>query len=59
VVEYDVEFSYAVPCVGAEVFVKYMYVRHDCEREWELLRWRCVYAYDYALDHDWAHQVGY
>jgi len=58
-VEYDVEFPYTVPCVGAEVFVECMYVRHDGEGEWELLRWRCECAYDYAIDHEWAHQVGY
>jgi hypothetical protein len=53
------EFSYAVPLVGAEVFVKCMCVCHDGEGEWELLRWRCECAYDYAIDHECAHQVGY
>ena len=53
------EFSYTVPFVGAEVLVECMYVRHDCEGEWELLRRRCEFAYDYPTDHVWAHQVGY
>jgi hypothetical protein len=51
-VEYDVEFSYSFPCVGANVFIECMYVNHDGEGEWELLRWRCECAYDYAIDHE-------
>jgi len=54
-----VEFSYTVQCVGVEVFVECRYVCHDGKGEWELLWWRCEYAYDYAIDQEWAHQVGY
>jgi len=45
--------------VGAELFVECMYVRDDGEGEWELLRWRCECAYDYAIDHEWAQLVRY
>jgi len=41
-----VKFSNTDPCVGAEVFLECMYVRHDGEGEWELLRRRCEYAHD-------------
>jgi len=36
-----------------------MYVRHDGKGELELLWKRCESAYDYAIDHGWAHQFGY
>ena len=32
---------------------------HDGDGKWELLLWRCKCAYDYAIDHEWAYQVGY
>jgi len=54
-----VEFSYTVPCAGAEVCVECMYVRHACKAKWELLQWRCECVYDYSIDPEWAHQVGY
>jgi len=52
-----VEFLYAIPCVGAEVFMACMDVYHDCEGEREHLRWWCKCAYDNALDHIWGHEV--
>jgi hypothetical protein len=45
--------------VGATVLVECMYESHDGEGEWERFQWRCECAYDYAIDHEWAQQVGY
>ena len=53
------EYSYTVPCVGAEEFVECVHVRHDGEGKWELLQWLCQCGYDYAIDHEWAHLMGY
>jgi hypothetical protein len=49
-VEYDVEWLYTCACVGAKMFVECMYVHHDGEGEWEVLRWRCECEYDYAVE---------
>jgi hypothetical protein len=34
-------------------------VCYDGEGKWELLLWRCESGYNYAIDHESAHPVGY